>query len=362
MGKHTSWEDRFEELKDYRKKYGNCNVPQRYQQNKQLGIWVNHQRTQHKKFQNGEYSTMTKERIAKLRSIGFVWNVGNDGTGLSNDELWEKRYNELKDYRKKYGNCLVPDKYQHNKQLGIWVSKQRQNYKKHQQGEYSPMTKGRIAKLKSIGFVWIVGNDGTGLSNDELWEKRFNELKDCRKKYGNCNVPKSYQGNKQLGKWVDNQRTQYKKFQKGEYSTMTIERISKLKSIDFVWNTRILVDDCEGEGLPNNSNKKRHRDDVACSTVEDESVTQQRIINSPSPQRRVDEVDHQNKRQRRQSDVYPDIAPTSSSLGPPTETATVDERSTDSRTEEVQHHHFRDECLAIALIRADREVWGIIHS
>ena len=77
---------------------------------------------------------------------------------------------------------------------------------------------------------------------------------------------------------------------------------------------------------------------------------------------RVDGNDHQNKRQRRQSDIYPDIVPSSSSLSP-TEAAIVDERSTmDSRTEGLLHQHFRDECLAIALRRADREVWGIIHS
>ena len=113
---HSSWEERFEELKDYRKKYGNCLVPRNYQHNKQLGRWVDWQRQQYKKFQKGEHSQITKERIVKLKSIGFVWNIGR---GLTIDGLWEKKYNELKDYRKKYGNCNVPRNYQDNKQLGI---------------------------------------------------------------------------------------------------------------------------------------------------------------------------------------------------------------------------------------------------
>ena len=62
MGKHVDWEERFNELKAYRENYGNCNVPQNYEENKQLGKWVNRQRTQHKKFQKGEKSSMTKER------------------------------------------------------------------------------------------------------------------------------------------------------------------------------------------------------------------------------------------------------------------------------------------------------------
>ena len=127
----SCWEERFEELKDYRKKYGNCNVPQNYQHNKQLGNWVSNQRREYKKFQKGEKSFITIERIAKLKSIDFVWEV---------DELWEKRFNELKDYRKKNGNCLVPARYQHNKQLGLWVQTQRQHYKKFQKGDHSTMT------------------------------------------------------------------------------------------------------------------------------------------------------------------------------------------------------------------------------
>ena len=57
-----------------------------------------------------------KERIAKLKSIDFVWEVVS---------AWEKRFHELKDYRKKYGHCLVPQNYQQNKQLANWVNNQK---------------------------------------------------------------------------------------------------------------------------------------------------------------------------------------------------------------------------------------------
>ena len=187
-----------------------------------------------------------------------------------NEENWEQRFEELKDYRKEYGNCNVPWNYQHNKQLGYWVNRQRVQYKKFQKGEHSQITKERISKLDSIGFAWEVGNTGGGLTNDELWEGRFEELKDYRKEYGNCNVPKEYQDNKQLGYWVSRQRQQYKKFQKGATAYITQERISKLNSIGFVWSF-VLVDDCVGGGLINNGNKKRTRDGIACSILEDES-------------------------------------------------------------------------------------------
>ena len=80
VGKYVIWEERFEELKEYRKKHGHsCNVPRNYQANKQLGIRVNNQRSLYKKFQNGEKSSMTKERILKLESIEFSWSIGHDG-------------------------------------------------------------------------------------------------------------------------------------------------------------------------------------------------------------------------------------------------------------------------------------------
>ena len=203
--------------------------------------------------------------------------------GLTN---WEERFEELRDYRKKFGNCNVPARYQHNKQLGSWVSWQRVQYKKIQKGENSTMTRERIAKLDSIDFTWVVGSGGgqDGLTADELWEKRFNELKDYRKKNGNCNVPFHYQDNKQLGRWVNKQRTHYKKFQKGENPQIIKERISKLKSIGFVWDTRIRVDDCEGGGLTNNGNRKRLRDDSGCSSLEGR---QNKILASASQQQKT---------------------------------------------------------------------------
>ena len=78
-----SWEQFFEELKDYRKKYGNCLVPFHRQHNKQLGQWVHWQRTQYKKFQKGDHAQIPKERIVKLKSMGFAWEVGRGGDGLS---------------------------------------------------------------------------------------------------------------------------------------------------------------------------------------------------------------------------------------------------------------------------------------
>ena len=41
----VDWEVRFQQLVEYKRVHGDCNVPQRYKANPQLGTWVITQRT-----------------------------------------------------------------------------------------------------------------------------------------------------------------------------------------------------------------------------------------------------------------------------------------------------------------------------
>lgn len=52
--------------------FQNTNVPQKYKDNRKLGRWVNKQRK--KKKNPAKYGALTKEQIADLDSLGFVWN------------------------------------------------------------------------------------------------------------------------------------------------------------------------------------------------------------------------------------------------------------------------------------------------
>ena len=68
------WQERINELVEYRKKHGHCNVPAKFAENSQLAIWVKCQRRQYKLFCAGERSNMTQARIEKLSEVGFVWD------------------------------------------------------------------------------------------------------------------------------------------------------------------------------------------------------------------------------------------------------------------------------------------------
>ena len=99
------WDRRFQELKEYLNKYGDTKVPQHYRENKGLGKWVakqvrlledslqfiilylpgpwfsllyaKQQREQYKNRQKGKHSFLTPDRLEKLESIGFIWQVRN---------------------------------------------------------------------------------------------------------------------------------------------------------------------------------------------------------------------------------------------------------------------------------------------
>lgn len=83
------WLNKFQQLFEYKKEYGHCNVSSTH--DKSLASWVQNQRTQYKK------SKLSEERIARLNVIGFSWYV-------STDDLWFTRFEQLKQYKSKKGH------------------------------------------------------------------------------------------------------------------------------------------------------------------------------------------------------------------------------------------------------------------
>ncbi|MDB4328337.1 Helicase associated domain protein, partial [Akkermansiaceae bacterium] len=63
-----SWKIRLQELVAYKEEHGDCLVPQSWK-NKQLAVWVAHQRTFRKK------DKLDAQRIKRLDELGFVWSI-----------------------------------------------------------------------------------------------------------------------------------------------------------------------------------------------------------------------------------------------------------------------------------------------
>lgn len=117
------------------------------------------------------------------------------------DAPWEKRFNELSEFKRKHGHCLLNQK---KSVLGRWVQNMRMYYKPYKFNKKPPSETSvkRIEALDSIGFVWDV------LEN--AWESNFKKLMEYKKIHGHCRVPtgsKRARGERskemaQLGEWV----------------------------------------------------------------------------------------------------------------------------------------------------------------
>jgi len=145
---YEQWTEKFQELCDFRKDKGHCQVPHTYKENPPLARWVKRQRYQYKLKAEGKMSTMTDERVKLLENIGFIWD--------SHAAAWAEKLHELKDYLQVHGDCNVPSTYPANPQLATWVKCQRRQYKLLRDNKTSNMTVDRIMELEKLGFVWEV--------------------------------------------------------------------------------------------------------------------------------------------------------------------------------------------------------------
>lgn len=73
LGEKLTWQQSYENLKVYKKTYGDCNVPQKYKENPKLGGWVNKQRK--KKKNPSKYGRLTESQTKELNDLGFKWNL-----------------------------------------------------------------------------------------------------------------------------------------------------------------------------------------------------------------------------------------------------------------------------------------------
>lgn len=209
-----SWEDRYQELIEFKAKHGHCNVPVVYDEKPKLGPFVNATRNQKRA------GTLSKQRIELLERIGFQWAVRE----RIRADKWENRLRQLLDFKTVHGHCDVPFKYDSNGQLYNWVNQQRHRKKS------GKLTAEQEKMLDEIGISWTIHDSGG--FNPDAWDLRYSQLLEFKKQHGHCKVEYSFPDNPQLGKWVSRQRQQRK------LNKLTPERERLLDEIGFLWSVR----------------------------------------------------------------------------------------------------------------------------
>jgi hypothetical protein len=133
------WIERFRGLHEFKAQFGHCLVPLKYSANPKLGHWVATQRHNYRLYHEGSPGFMTAEHIRELESVGFIWDISA--------AVWKDRFEQLREFKAKFGHSRVPREYSPNPELGKWVNQLRLNFKLYQKGKPSFMTEERIRAL-----------------------------------------------------------------------------------------------------------------------------------------------------------------------------------------------------------------------
>ena len=136
---------------------------------------------------------------------------------VKRDEAWDEMFQRYLKCREKFGDedGNIPSLQKIDRKLSNWVFHQRRNKRK------GILKQERAERLELISFVW----EG---SRTITFEKNVQKLLRYKEEFGDCNVPKHYEMDPQLGIWVQTQRT--------SKDTLSKQKVSRLEDIGFVWS------------------------------------------------------------------------------------------------------------------------------
>lgn len=212
---NLKWEIYYNLLAEYKKEYGNIDIPEDYMVEKaKLGKWLKNQRN----YYNDK--RLSDIQIQLLNEIDINWN--------KKDIKWEVYYNLLVKYKKEHGNIDVSSNYEvDGYKLGSWLQTQRKAYRNI--CNLKPLSDTQIKKLNDLGIKWKINN-----KQNLKWQDYYNLLKDYYLSNGNTKLPRNYEINGiKLWEWLNNQRRAYRK---NDNHKLNDRQISLLNEINIDWS------------------------------------------------------------------------------------------------------------------------------
>lgn len=234
--RRASWEFYIGELVRFQQKYGHLRVPKSYPD--KLHEFIQKQRMQYKGMLQGKSTSLSLQKNKELNDIGFVWSP--------QAEMWNIRYNELKQHYEKEGTKNIVLKQKASLQLIQWTNHQRFMYRRLQMNQSTNMTEERAQKLNQINFVW----DQSTLTSEKLeklksidfqyrrdsWQRNFEEWCYYKSKHSHLDKPDSQSRKHDV--WAAAQNREYAKIQEGKPSSLTQEKQDLLLQNGFVFRSK----------------------------------------------------------------------------------------------------------------------------
>lgn len=214
------WKARFEELERFVYWHGHCAVPKNYKPNPGLGNWTRMQRFQYENHQRGEPSLLTEERLRMLEKIRFPVGLEDN----SSAEKWDIMFQQVKEYKATHGHFWVQAT--GYRKLARWMRNQRHFY------ACGKLPNDFMGQLNSIGFDWEPNSSGA-------WFEMYQNFK----KYKEAQAANSFRYppyRTSLGRWIFNQRQQYRLMLSGDESKLTQDKLDMLNSVGFEFTPSIV--------------------------------------------------------------------------------------------------------------------------
>lgn len=210
----------YEKLKEYKKEYGNINVPISFKTDDGilLGHWLSNIRSSFKKPSLNNIR-LNSNKIKLLEELGIDW--------APVESQWNNIYELAKQYYRENGNLLIPDKYitSDGTKLGRWIGTQRHNYRE------GILSEDKIESLEKIGMVWKVYNYS--------WIEMYDYALQYYNKNGDLLIQNDYKTKNKvsLGSWIGKQRKNYRDKKLSDVEIDLLNQIGMVWSLDdYEWN------------------------------------------------------------------------------------------------------------------------------
>jgi hypothetical protein len=212
----TRWDNMFNQLLEFKQKHGHVKVLRQYDENKKLGIWVRHWRSNYREYKRTNGQKGDPERMNRLESIGLVDDSTTGDANRRVNTSWKDMYNQLLEFKQKHGHVNVPRQYDENPKLGTWVRHWRSAYRDYKRTNGQ---KGDPERMKCLESIGLVDDSTTGDANRHVntsWKDMYNQLLEFKQKHGHVKVPRQYDEHKKLGIWVMTNRSNYREYKRSK--------------------------------------------------------------------------------------------------------------------------------------------------
>ena len=184
----NEWLRKYQLLVSYKEEFGNIDVPYAYSvvidgKKINLGDFLVDQRELYRNNRNTTDEILLS-KFKLLEDLGIVWSPL--------DEYWNLRYELIKKYKEKYGNCNIKYDYVVNYNgedinLGRFICKQRELYKKHKKNNFSNTDSKVMEHFKMLEDIGVSFNP----MKDE-WMRQYNYFLKYYERFGHLNIPNTY--------------------------------------------------------------------------------------------------------------------------------------------------------------------------